>query len=213
MNSLNLNESGLIGSEVAIENLKNMKNISALVISDSHGEYDIFCKVIDEFAVNVDLMIFCGDGLCDFFRYFEEAKVNVKMQEKLPPVIAVVRGNCDIEDFSFVKDMLVFEAAGRNILVTHGHRFSVNFGTDTLSASAASFDADFAFYGHTHIVHWEEVSGILLLNPGSCSLPRGSKYKSFAVINFPGLVERYSFQYFCVEKNIFGKVSFSPINF
>ena len=101
--------------------------------------------------------------------------------------------------------------AGRRIFATHGHRHSVNYTMDLLYAIAENLPADMMFYGHTHKAYWEETQGTLFLNPGSLCLPRGGQEPSFAVVSFPGITERYTVEYFTMDKNILGSYVFSKI--
>ncbi len=49
------------------------------------------------------------------------------------------------------------------------------------------FKGPLCFFGHTHLPFWEVMQGVLLLNPGSLSRPRGSFGPSFAVLEAPPL--------------------------
>ena len=67
--------------------------------------------------------------------------------------------------------------------MTHGHLSNVRMGLANLKMQALEEDATIALFGHTHQIGCEKESGILFLNPGSISQPRGSlPYKSFAII-------------------------------
>ena len=73
MNSLTQIESNLIGSRQAILDLENKNSANILVISDTHGDYDVLCDIIEEFGVVSDALVFCGDGICDICTYLKEA--------------------------------------------------------------------------------------------------------------------------------------------
>jgi len=47
---------------------------------------------------------------------------------------------------------------------------------------------DAIIFGHTHLPHWEEVGGVLLLNPGSPTEPRGP-YPSLAILEVGERIE------------------------
>ena len=146
----------------------------------------------------------------------------------LPPVVAIAKGNGDSEKNAIIvpktsenpatrkiitaPNSILFTAAGRNIFASHGHRYSVDFGFDTLAVTAESLDADLVFFGHTHRPHWEDISGTLFLNPGSCARPRGTTVPSFAIVSYPGMQDRYDVSFFGVRRELFGKNSFYPIN-
>lgn len=236
MNALIQQENGLVGSEEAIQALAEKQKARLLVISDSHGEYEVFQKIVESFGPDSDALVFCGDGACDILALLEEARKDDKLQSAIPPVIAFVRGNGDaplyridfdpeeearsLEDPSIppilkqltVPDRIGFTAAGRTVFAIHGHHHNVDWGVDTLSMLAGANDADLLFYGHTHRPHREEAEGSLILNPGSCSRPRGTPFTSFASVSFPGSTERFETEYFTIDRNIFGQMTFSTFS-
>jgi putative phosphoesterase len=65
---------------------------------------------------------------------------------------------------------------------THGHRYSVNYGTNILVYQAKAEKAQLALYGHTHVSLCEKVGDITVFNPGSLGNPRDSKGPSYGVI-------------------------------
>lgn len=236
MNALIQQENGLIGSEEAIQALAEKAKARLLVVSDSHGEYEVFEKIVEDFGPDSDALVFCGDGACDILELLSEARENEKLRAAVPSVIAFARGNGDaplyriafdpeeeartLEDPSLppilkqlsVPDRVVFTAAGRSVFIVHGHHHNVDWGIDTLSMLAGTNDADLIFYGHTHRPYREEADGSLILNPGSCSRPRGTPFTSFASVAFPGSTERFETEYFTIDRNIFGMTTFTPFS-
>lgn len=228
MNSLTQLASNLIGSQEDIIALEEKSSANILVISDTHGDYDVLCDIIEEFGHISDALVFCGDGVCDICSYIQDAYVDESLQEHLPPVVAIAKGNGDSEKNQIIKpktfetpasrkiltapNTILFTAAGRNIFAAHGHKYYVDYSLDSLAVTAKNLDADLIFYGHTHRPYWEETSGTLYLNPGSCSRPRGGSPASFAIVSFPGMQDRYDISFFGIRSELFGKFSFYPIN-
>lgn len=236
MNALVQQENGLIGSLEAIDELANKQKARLLVISDSHGEYEVFRRIVEDFGPDSDALVFCGDGACDIIELMEDARKDIKLRTAIPPVIAVVQGNGDaplyrmdfdreeeirtLEDPSLppvlkqfsVPDRISFTAADRTVFIVHGHHHNVDWGIDTLAMLAEANDADLLFYGHTHRPYREETGGSLILNPGSCSRPRGTPFTSFASVAFPGSTERFETEYFTIDRNIFGMTTFTPFS-
>ncbi len=224
MNDLVQQSSYLIGSLDAIKKLEKKKQARLLVLSDSHGDYDVFFDIIEEFGPDADALIFCGDGICDLVQYLEEAQENETIKNALPPVIAFVKGNGDSERYFYEVEgedqsirhiiaaphRIVFTAAGRHIMAVHGNRHGVDIGTETLLDTASSLDADIVLFGHTHRPFFTERSISLVMNPGSCSRPRGGMPASLAVVTFPGLTERYCVDFFEIGEGLFGKKTFRP---
>ena len=58
------------------------------------------------------------------------------------------------------------------MFLTHGHRYQVNFGLQTLEEAARLRGADIAMYGHTHVPMINQGKDVTILNPGSLTLPR-----------------------------------------
>ncbi len=228
MNSLIQQQSTLIGSKEDILRLEQKEQARLLVFGDSHGDFEVVSDIIKTFGNDVDALIYCGDGFCDLLACIEEAWDDEAIKESLPPVIIPVRGNGDAEiypldlrhsgsetesvrmSFSLLTKVTC-EIAGRGIFVTHGDHYRVDMGTDTLLAAAHAFDADMVFFGHTHRTHWEESGGTLVLNPGSCSRPRSALPPSFAVVSFPGKQDRFTIEYFGIERALFKNHKFVPL--
>ncbi|MCL2456121.1 MAG: metallophosphoesterase family protein, partial [Defluviitaleaceae bacterium] len=74
------------------------------------------------------------------------------------------------------------EEAVAKILLTHGNKLGVKVGIDRLAYYAREKGANAIFYGHTHFPICVTVGGILVLNPGSPSFPRGGSLASYAIV-------------------------------
>lgn len=144
-----------------------------LIISDSHGNFDILKKVIDR--EQPEMLIHAGD--------LEDMPMNVEAILPQGAASIYIRGNCDyVVDKDFRKSAL-FKLCGHTFYVTHGHRLGVSAGLTNLFYTAAENGADIAIYGHTHIPFDDEDGGVHVLNPGSCSLPRGGSRKTYMIMN------------------------------
>lgn len=131
------------------------------IIGDTHGNKDSLEIIMDCFP-EVDFFIHTGDHWQD--GQFMEQKWKV-------PVLSV-RGNCDPPD---VPQELNFILEGKRFYVTHGHGYSVKSGLYKLYCRACELQADFCIYGHTHLADIQKMDGIIFLNPGSLTWPRGGK--------------------------------------
>lgn len=130
-----------------------------LTVSDSHGRIDTI-RAVYEKVKPVDLFLHMGDVEGD-----EE-----EIASFIPCRKEYVRGNCDY--FSREPDERIVRAFGKKILMTHGHRYHVHRGPDTLRYKAAECEADIVLFGHTHVPEITYLDGRLFMNPGSISLPR-----------------------------------------
>lgn len=133
--------------------------MKVLIVSDTHGMNSTFEDVVMQESP-IDLLIHCGDieGSEDYFEALCECPTQF------------VRGNNDF--YSPLPSEVVFELCGYRIMVTHGHYYGVSMGVDWLIEEAKERKADIVMYGHTHRPDYIEEEGMIVLNPGSLSLPR-----------------------------------------
>ncbi|AUS97911.1 YfcE family phosphodiesterase [Clostridium thermosuccinogenes] len=142
-----------------------------LVFSDTHGETDRAEDVIRN-SNGIDLVIHLGD-------YFRDAQKLSNMFPQIP--FEYVYGNSDFMIGSVAAEKIL-EYCGKRILITHGHRYSVNWDYSKLYKKAEDTKVDMILFGHTHIAHIEDRGSCILLNPGSISDPRDDSRESYAII-------------------------------
>ena len=187
MIEISQHKQNIIGASSAIDALATKDHARLLVLSDSHGRYGVVESIVRRFGSQCDAMIFCGDGVSDIATLLYKAKADKKLMECVPSVIAAVHGNCDPASYPIDKGTLYFselielKVNGRGILVTHGHNQGVDWGLDTLGLEMQVSECTTAFYGHTHVAHEENIKNFKLVNPGSCSRPRGGQAPGFAI--------------------------------
>lgn len=147
------------------------------VISDTHG----MNKDIIEALVSMDkpdMLIHLGD-------YVEDGE---KISKILGIPITIVKGNGDHD--SKYNDFELLDINGKKLFLTHGHRDNVVRSLDNLYYKAMETGADVALYGHTHIPVNIVYDDIIIMNPGSASLPRGgSTTKTFGLISIGEKIE------------------------
>jgi len=204
MNAMVQHSSGLLGSAEAIDALAASESATVLVVSDTHGHYEVLESVIREFGPACSALLFTGDGMWDIVQYIENSQESEKLRAAMPPVVAFVSGNGDGEQYRVslppvgdaddnpgyslsVPSRQIVRAAGYAIFVAHGHRHSVDVSLDILVDSAHAMNCDIAVYGHTHVSMAEQFSHILALNPGSLSRPRGRSLAGFALMELDAI--------------------------
>lgn len=140
------------------------------VMSDTHGHNKNIIEAI--LAMDKpDLLIHLGD-------YTKDGE-NISKILGIP--VAIVKGNGDYD--SPYKEDEVIEVKGKKIFLTHGHRHGVVRNLDNLYYRALELEVDLALFGHTHIPVNLKYDNIIIMNPGSPSLPRGgSNIKTFGLI-------------------------------
>lgn len=133
------------------------------LISDTHipnRSQSIPNKVIELFE-DVDLIMHAGD-LC-------ELSV-IKYLENIAPVVAV-QGNMDAINGLKLSKSKVTTVGNICIGLNHGN-INPRGDTQQLYYMAKELDVDVLVTGHTHVPLIEEVKDVLLVNPGSPTVPR-----------------------------------------
>lgn len=129
-----------------------------LVVSDTHNKHENLEMAIEE--LHPDRIFHLGDG--------EGCEDYVEAVAQCP--VEIVRGNCD-----FASDLpaeVVMRVGSHVVMLTHGHYYQVNYGTQVLCEAARDKGADVVFYGHTHVPEISQHEDVLVINPGSISYPR-----------------------------------------
>ncbi|MBQ8203565.1 MAG: metallophosphoesterase [Clostridia bacterium] len=141
-----------------------------LVISDTHKNPFVLAKIIRS-QPEARHVFFLGDVVSDIENIMDDFK---------DKSFHIVKGNCD--GFCSYQNYDIVKLENKNILFTHGDKFSVKYGTARISEFARNSGCHIALYGHTHIPNISYEDGIYLVNPGSAARPRESR-ASYAVID------------------------------
>lgn len=142
-----------------------------IVLSDTHSDTDYMEQLIEKYKSTADYFIHLGDYDSD-----------VQSMKRVYPSLNIinVRGNGDFG--ASVPETIYRDFCGINFMITHGHRFHVYNGVDTLLNFAKQNDCRYVLFGHLHVGLIKQVDGITLINPGSISCPRDS-HCSYVIIN------------------------------
>lgn len=218
----------MIADDESVEDFAEKDSARILLISDSHGGKSVLFNILEKYGKESDAVCFCGDGMPDLLGVIEDFRNIDGYEERIPNLVVFVQGNGDYANYQLVTDdrhaitvpqQTEFTAAGKKVMMTHGHRYNVYIGTKELKAEAERIGADIVFYGHTHIANAQTKtnsktkSKISLLNPGSCSLPRGGLPHTFAIVTIEKSAADNSavkFDYFEIKWNKEGDMEFSP---
>ena len=146
-----------------------------IVMSDSHGDLESV-KAVSE--ISADAIFHCGDSELSF-------------EDSLLTNMHKVRGNCDFD--SAFPSSVVVEVKGTTILAVHGHEHDVKGSALPLLYAAQECGADIVLFGHSHLYGAEMKDGILFLNPGSTTQPRGGNQPTYAEIQW-GTVNTVTFK-------------------
>lgn len=135
------------------------------ILSDSHFTNPYRCDVPEWVAAafaDVDMIIHAGDvEHPDFLRALSS----------IAPIYAV-RGNCDSHGFDTPEYMSIETGHGH---ITVAHRADV-------ARRHLIPESKVMVYGHTHISLINQETDLLVINPGSITLPRGGLPASVALL-------------------------------
>ena len=160
-----------------------------LIASDLHGSAPACRKLLDIFAASgADRLILLGDllyhGPRNNLPEGYDPKAVIAMLSECADKLFCVRGNCDTEvdqmvlPFPILAETALLFVDGRTWFAAHGHRAGANPTAKDLPKLPAG---SVILSGHTHIPVLEtNENGILLLNPGSVSIPKGGFAPSYA---------------------------------
>ena len=166
-----------------------------LVVSDTHGDVDALTAVLAWAKHHgVTALAHLGDGV-------EDLRAATVRADFSPPAKRV-RGNGDSTDA--VPTTALLDFAGRRFFLCHGHLHGVQDDLGSLVRFAATMEADAVLFGHTHRPFWEEVDGLLVLNPGSLGKPRSGPGPSFATVECPEN-QWFSVRYWTLDRGILGR--------
>ena len=141
------------------------------IVSDTHRFTTAIDKAIP-YLKHCDLIVHAGDNIDD--SYYIEAVTDV-------PVVAV-KGNCDFYSDPG-NDEETFMAEDKKVLVCHGHNYGIKYNLYDLEKRAQDSNADIVIFGHSHVPCYEEKDGVVFINPGSTSLPRGGSSKGLGILD------------------------------
>lgn len=148
-----------------------------LVISDTHG---VNKEIIEIFSENekADMIIHLGDYVKD----------GEKISKILGLPCVIVKGNGDYNS-DYPEDRFI-EIEGKKIFSTHGHKYNIKSNLDKLYHKSMKLKADIILFGHSHIPLNIKKDGIIIMNPGSPSIPRGiDGIKTYGIIEIGEKIE------------------------
>jgi len=146
-----------------------MERLKIVVLGDSHGEIKNLDFIMKDLK-DTDYIIHTGD----YFNDGEYIAKNYGMN------VIGVRGNCDFT--SQGEEEIIKNIGGKRFFIAHGHQYGIKYDLNRFFYRGRELDADIIIFGHSHMPYYSVEDGIILLNPGSISQPRGGSFKSFAIV-------------------------------
>lgn len=131
------------------------------------------------------------EGAASYFFHCGDSELDP--QDEIWQKYIAVKGNCDYG--GGFPDERVVKTGQDTVYITHGHLSNVRFGLTQLSLKAEAAQANLVLFGHTHQIGCEMHNGVLYVNPGSVTQPRGQiLIPAYAVIDSND--EEFDVQYF-----------------
>ena len=165
-------------------------SMKLMIASDIHGCAPACRRLLDIFEnSDAERLILLGDLLYHGPRNDLPAgydpKAVIAMLSEYADRLFCVRGNCDTEvdqmvlPFPILAETALLFVEGRTWFAAHGHRAGANPTAGDLPRLPAG---SVILTGHTHIPTLDTTpDGILLVNPGSTSIPKGGFAPSYAL--------------------------------
>jgi len=154
-----------------------------LIASDIHGRLLAARKlvaIIEKFGV--DKIVLLGDYLYNGPRNGVPSDYDgmgvANLLNPLADRIIGVKGNCDAK---IDQDVLSFPIEDRRSVVLNGFSCVLLHGDHFDPAFVKALKGNIVMSGHTHLPVLEEKDGVVYLNPGSTSFPKGGNPASFAL--------------------------------
>jgi putative phosphoesterase len=140
------------------------------ILADLHGNIEAWRAVINGVFKDADQILCAGDSFGAGFGdpsapSYQPQKLKEFLLNSRAPVI-MVRGNCDPK--GLYPDSLTGECGGYRYYLCHGQHCP-NDGEKI--ALAKKYNAKVFIYGHTHEWRLEKKDGVVVINPGSPTVP------------------------------------------
>lgn len=152
-----------------------------LIVADNHEDRQPIEDLIHIYEGEVDHMLHLGDSM-----FPDLDKV---WQQMIP-----IKGNNDSGE-GYIEQTVVCLGEAK-IFATHGHQLDVGKSRGKLAEKAKENNCQFACYGHTHEAKVEEIDGVLVINPGSISQPRGPVLRKLYAILSIDEDRHYQLEYY-----------------
>jgi putative phosphoesterase len=156
------------------------------IISDTHGDVEAWEKAM-RLLEGCDWILHAGDHLYNgafnpVLPSYHPKRLAELMNACETPMLHA-RGNCDSEvDTVALRDplspLVLARLGDLQIVVMHGHTHD----EDGLAELAARYRADLMVRGHTHLPGIQRRGSLLMVNPGSISLPQGGNPPSLGLV-------------------------------
>ncbi len=153
------------------------------IVSDIHGNIEAWQQSMRGAFKAVDKVLIAGDiygaGLADSSAPWYQPQRLKKQITHSPIPLLCVRGNCNGNLPE--PEEIIGEIYGKKYYMCHGEACTSD---EAIKALAKKNEAAYIIYGHTHEWRLEKIGNIIIINPGSPTVPsKKPKHDTFAVMN------------------------------
>lgn len=139
------------------------------IVSDTHGDINVI-EQIKTLIKDSDIFIHLGDDIDDF-------KI---ISNGFNGEAYSVLGNCDYGKSGQIEEIV--KIGDKKFLITHGHKYRVKYGLDSIYYRGLELGVDGVIFGHTHRKIALKEENMWIINPGSPSIPKDGE-ASIAFMN------------------------------
>lgn len=165
--------------------------MKVLIISDTHGKDQYLIKTLEK-VMPIDLLIHLGD--------FEGGEEHIRLLAPCPTEL--ISGNNDF--FNGLPKEKIIHIGKYTIMLTHGHRYGVNYSTSAIREAAIKNQADIVMFGHTHVPMIDLNGSVWVINPGSLALPRqNGRIPTFIIMDIDSKGDAHFTLNYCKENETF----------
>lgn len=129
------------------------------VVSDTH-RMTKYINLAKRLIKDADILIHLGDNI-------DDAEL---LENTFKGKVYAVAGNCDYST-KYPKESVI-EVNGKKIFFTHGDLYGVKSSMNNIYYRGRELNADIVLFGHTHQQLVEKEDDMIIMNPGSISLPK-----------------------------------------
>ncbi|MDR1774485.1 MAG: phosphodiesterase [Clostridioides sp.] len=145
------------------------------ILSDTHGSLAYFSKAMDVLS-DCDMYFHAGDVLYNGPRNILPQEYDPKnLVEKINSIENIIfsKGNCDatvdekVINHPILSPYAFYQIGNKKCIICHGDNNKEEF-----IEKASKMNIDLLIFGHTHVKEYKNFKGMIIINPGSTSLPK-----------------------------------------
>ena len=149
-----------------------------MFVSDIHGNVDMLKEIVRIFQKEeADKLILLGDTAASNFNDNDEIAF---LLNAMRTKVELIRGNCDNMMLEERLQMEMYDTdnlyiGNLVITITHGHRYNMY--------DLPPYCGNIFIQGHTHVPLLKLEKEMIIANPGSVSLPRGTDLRCYIIVS------------------------------